>query len=121
MNRTLIKVGFAVAIIFSLLYNSKYSYLIKGISTIYMQGHTTAFLEDYKSFSNNPIKTADTQNTWPNHHLYNSFSLNDDLKKYHLERKTVAYLIFKNDIMDHGLISFLTHKLKNNFWMHEKY
>ena len=97
MNRTLIKGGFAFAIIFSLLYNSKYSYLIKGISTIYMQGHTTAFLEDYKSFSNNPIKTADTQNTWPNHHLYNSFSLNDDLKKYHLERKTVAYLVFKND------------------------
>ena len=97
MNRTLIKVGFAVAIIFSLLYNSKYSYLIKGISTIYMQGHTTAFLEDYKSFSNNPIKTADTQNTWPNHDLYNSFSLNDDLKKYHIERKTVAYLVFKND------------------------
>ena len=97
MNRTLIKVGFAFAIIFSLLYNSKYSYLIKGISTIYMQGHTTAFLEDYKSFSNNPIKTAYTQNTWPNHDLYNSFSLNDDLKKYHLERKTVAYLVFKND------------------------
>ena len=61
------------------------------------RGHTTAFLEDYKSFTNNPIKTADTQNTWPNHHLYNSISLNDDLKKYHLERKTVAYLVFKND------------------------
>ena len=97
MIRTLLKVGFAFAIIFSLLYNSKYSYLIKGISTIYMQGHTTAFLDDYKSFSNSSIKTADTQHIWPNHHLYNSFSINDDLKKYHIERKTVAYLVFKND------------------------
>ena len=78
------------------LYNSKYRYLFRGVSTIYLQGHTTAFLEDYKSFSNNQINGADKP--IPSlHKLYNSFPLNDDLKKYNEERKTVAYLVFKND------------------------
>ena len=108
MKRALIKVGFALAIIFSLLYNSKYSYLIKGITTIYFQGHTTAFLEDYKSFSNNSINAANTQNTWPKHPLYNSFLLNDEFEEYHLDRKTVAYLVFKND-------SILFEKYYNGF------
>lgn len=108
MKRTLIKVGFAFAIFFSLLYISRYSYLITGISTIYLKGHTTAFLEDYKSFYNSPINEANIQNSWPKHKLYNSISINDDLKKYNLERKTVAYLVFKND-------SILFEKYYNGF------
>ena len=97
MKHTLIKVSFAITIILFLLYNSKYRYLFRGVSTIYLQGHTTAFLEDYKSFSNNQINGADKPIPWPLHKLYNSFPLNDDLKKYNEERKTVAYLVFKND------------------------
>jgi CubicO group peptidase (beta-lactamase class C family) len=48
------------------------------------------------------------QNSWPKHKLYNSISINDDLKKYNLERKTVAYLVFKND-------SILFEKYYNGF------
>ena len=50
MKRILIGLGFILAIVFSLLYVSKYNYLLKGVSTIYSIGHTTAYLTDYKKF-----------------------------------------------------------------------
>ncbi|MGB1362087.1 MAG: hypothetical protein ACPG7V_02460 [Flavobacteriaceae bacterium] len=40
MKRILIGLGFLLAIVFSLLYVSKYNYLLTGVSTIYLTGHT---------------------------------------------------------------------------------
>ena len=97
MKRTLLTVFFALALIFSLLYISKYNYLFRGIGTIYLSGHTTAFLEDYKSFSNHTVKGAETLQPWPLHQYYNSIAVSEELEKYHQNRKTVAYLVFKND------------------------
>ena len=113
MKHTLIKVSFAITIILFLLYNTKYRYLFRGVSTIYLQGHTTAFLEDYKSFSNNQINGADKPIPWPLHKLYNSFPLSDDLKKYNEERKTVAYLVFKMTVFYlRNIMKGLMHLLK---------
>tara|TARA_A100001015_G_scaffold4017_3_gene5283 strand:- start:24399 stop:25574 length:1176 start_codon:yes stop_codon:yes gene_type:complete len=97
MKSNLQRVGFALLLIFSLLYISKYNYLLRGISTIYLQGHTTAFLEDYKSFSNHTVSGAENIDSWPLHSRYNLFDLDDDLENYNKDRKTVAYLIFKSD------------------------
>ena len=47
MKKFLKGLGFFLVIVFSLLYVSKYNYLLKGVSTIYLTGHSTAYLTDY--------------------------------------------------------------------------
>ena len=39
-----------------LLYVFNVDYLLKAVRTIYLNGHTTAFLEDYKYFDNRTIE-----------------------------------------------------------------
>ena len=86
-----------MCVLFSLLYISKYSYLLKGIQTIYLSGHTTAFLEDYNRFSNDTVNTSNTTQPWPFHKSYNKYPNPEDLEDYHKNQRTVAYLIIKND------------------------
>ena len=52
MKKTLQKLGLTILVLFGLLYVSKYKHLLTAISTIYMKGHTTAYLSDYKNFDN---------------------------------------------------------------------
>lgn len=101
MKRILIGLGFLFAIIFSLLYVSKYNYLLTGVSTIYLTGHTTAYLTDYKKFPNNSVRTSAQPQSWPLHKYYNQFPTSKSLEDYHEDRKTVAYLVIKNDSILH--------------------
>ena len=55
MKKILLGLVFFLAIAFSLIYVSKYNYLLRGISTVYLTGHTTAYLTDYKKFYNDSI------------------------------------------------------------------
>ena len=45
------------------LYITDTDYLIKAVRTIYMKGHTTAFLEDYKEFDNQTIEASGKSST----------------------------------------------------------
>ena len=97
MKRFLVGLGFILAILFCLLYISKYSYLLRGITTIYLTGHTTAYLEDYKKFSNDIVFNSNSPQPWPLHDQYNRFTQSKSMEDYHKDRKTVAYLVIKND------------------------
>jgi predicted ribosomally synthesized peptide with SipW-like signal peptide len=97
MKRILIGTGVFLSIAFSLLYVSKYNYLLIGVSTIYLSGHTTAFLNDYEHFSNNSVMASTQPQLWPFHKYYNKYSISRTLEDYHEDRKTVAYLVIKND------------------------
>ena len=97
MKRILIGLGFLLAIVFSLLYVSKYNYLLTGVSTIYLTGHTTAYLTDYKKFPNDSVLAPAQPQAWPLHKYYNQFPTSKSLEDYHEDRKTVAYLVIKND------------------------
>tara|TARA_B100001057_G_scaffold500197_1_gene614029 strand:- start:2013 stop:3191 length:1179 start_codon:yes stop_codon:yes gene_type:complete len=101
MKRILIGLGFIFAIVFSLLYVSKYNYLLRGVRTIYLTGHTTAYLTDYKKFSNNSVIASAQDQAWPLHKYYNQFPTSKFLEEYHEDRKTVAYLVIKNDSILH--------------------
>ena len=48
MGKSILKglVGFLIAILI-LIYAFDLSYLVKAVRTIYLKGHTTAFIEDY--------------------------------------------------------------------------
>lgn len=80
-----------------ILYITDTDYLIKAVRTIYLKGHTTAFLEDYKEFDNQSIAASENPQPWPNHVDYNSVEATETLKKANKDWGTIAYVIIKND------------------------
>jgi CubicO group peptidase (beta-lactamase class C family) len=85
-----------LALTIAILYITDTDYLIKAVRTIYLKGHTTAYLEDYKEFDNQIIENA-TPQPWPNHANYNSAKETETLKSINKANGTVAYVIIKND------------------------
>ncbi|WP_282070122.1 serine hydrolase domain-containing protein [Olleya namhaensis] len=83
-------------ILIATLYITDTDYLIKAVRTIYMRGHTTAFLDDYKKFDNQVIQNG-TPQPWPNHENYNTATETSILQKANKDYGTVAYVIIKND------------------------
>ena len=79
-----------------ILYATDTDYLLKAVRTIYLKGHTTAYLEDYKEFDNQTIETG-TPQPWPNHKDYNSAATTKKLNQVNAEWGTIAYVIIKND------------------------
>ena len=80
----------------AVLYITDTDYLLKAARTIYLKGHTTAFLEDYKEFDNEEIANGKPQ-PWPNHGNYNSVKETETLQKLNKDLGTIAYVIIKND------------------------
>lgn len=86
----------SLALIIAALYITDTDYLIKAVRTIYLKGHKTAYLEDYKHFDNKPLEIG-TPQPWPNHKDYNTVEATDKLKQTHKDLGTIAYVIIKND------------------------
>ncbi|MDO7172212.1 serine hydrolase domain-containing protein [Mariniflexile sp. AS56] len=89
-----------IAILFGLfiivLYITDTDYLLKAVRTIYLTGHSTAYLEDYKKFENQTVENG-TPQPWPNHKDYNSVKETEGLDKINKTNGTIAYVIIKND------------------------
>ena len=113
MKKILSSLVFLLLLLLSLLYISPYNYLLRGISTIYLSGHTTAFLEDYKRFENDTVVATTSPQAWPLHKDYNRYAPSKDLEDYHQDLQTVAYLVIKND-------SILYEKYYDGFGMDTK-
>jgi CubicO group peptidase (beta-lactamase class C family) len=79
-----------------LLYAFKVDYLLKAVRTIYFNGHTTAFLEDYQYFDNRVIEKGVAQ-PWNISKEYNTVKPTAVLDAMHKNIGTVAFLIIKND------------------------
>jgi CubicO group peptidase (beta-lactamase class C family) len=97
MKRFFFRLCFILVALFCILYISPYNYLLRGISNIYLKGHTTAFLTDYESFPNDSVYAAAQPQAWPLHSQFNQFVTSKTLEDYHKDRKTVAYLVIKSD------------------------
>lgn len=83
-----------------ILYVFNVDYLLRAVKTIYLKGHTTAFLEDYKEFPNRTIQKGTAQ-PWAVSKDYNSVPATDKLNTTHKNLQTVAFLIIKNDSIWH--------------------
>jgi CubicO group peptidase (beta-lactamase class C family) len=83
-----------------ILYVFDVDYLLRAVKTIYLKGHTTAFLEDYKEFPNRTIHKGTAQ-PWAVSKDYNSVPATDKLTTTHKNLQTVAFLIIKNDSIWH--------------------
>lgn len=79
-----------------LLYIFNYEYILRGIDKIYLEGHTTAYLQDYKEFDNREIE-AGTYQPLPKHKNYNTADPTQRLQETNEDLSTVAFLIFRND------------------------
>jgi CubicO group peptidase (beta-lactamase class C family) len=97
LKKTLKVLVVIIALLIAVLYITDTDYLLKAVRTIYMKGHTTAFLEDYKHFDNQIIKASNTPQPWVNHIDYNTADETERLKKANADWGTIAYVIIKND------------------------
>ena len=80
----------------ALLYITDYDYILKAVRTIYLKGHTTAYLEDYKEFDNRTLTTG-APSPWAIHKDYNSVEETERLAQTNNEYGSIAYVIIKND------------------------
>ena len=97
MKKILKGLGLLLIIVFALIYISPYNYILTAVSKIYFNGHTTAFLEDYKEFDNRLIPASEEPQPWAVHEDYNKKIIPQDLEILNKETGTVAFLIIKND------------------------
>ncbi len=79
------------------LYSTGYGYIIKGIWVVYLHGHTTAFIDDFKYFENDEIPASTNPQPWPIHVDYNKAKASKKLAEANEKLGTVAFLVIKND------------------------
>jgi CubicO group peptidase (beta-lactamase class C family) len=99
--RFLKKLSFFLIIFFTflvtLLYLFEADYFIKAVRTIYLKGHTTAFLDDYKEFDNRSIPKSTAAQPWLISKNYNKTKPTATLEALHKKIGTIAFLIIKKD------------------------
>jgi len=83
-----------------LMYILDVDYILKAVRVTYLNGHKTAFLDDYNYFDNRIIENGTAQ-PWNFHTDYNKIQATPRLADTHSELKTVAFLIIKNDSLWH--------------------
>lgn len=111
-----------IVLLIAVLYITDTDYLIKAVRTIYLKGHTTAFLEDYKELDNRVVETG-TPIPWPNHTDYNSVKATETLSKINSQNGTIAYVIIKNDSIwfENYYDGFNANSQSNSFSMAKSY
>jgi len=97
MKKILKSIGLVLVFLFGILYISDYSYLLTAISKIYLKGHTTAYLSDYKNFDNRTLNSSSNPQPWPIHSKFNVANLTEVQEQLIVENQTVAFLLIKND------------------------
>lgn len=79
------------------LYVTGNSYILKGIWVVYLQGHTTAYIDDFEYFENENIPASTNPQPWPIHKDYNTAEATKKLAETNTELGTIAFVIIKND------------------------
>ncbi|MGY5851215.1 serine hydrolase domain-containing protein [Salegentibacter sp. F14] len=100
MKKSLRIFGISIAVLavgLLLLYIFNYEYVLKGAKITYLNGHTSAFIDDYHNFNNRIIEAGDTGQEWPKHPDYNSEEATQALEEMNKDLQTVAFLVIKND------------------------
>ncbi|HPE82542.1 MAG TPA: serine hydrolase domain-containing protein [Aequorivita sp.] len=79
------------------LYLTGYGYILKGVWVVYLHGHTTAYIDDFKFFETEVIPASTNPQPWPIHKDYNTVHATQALSEMNDTLGTVAFLIIKND------------------------
>jgi CubicO group peptidase (beta-lactamase class C family) len=123
LKKTLTFVVVLLVLTLSALYLTDTDYLLKAVRTIYLKGHTTAYLEDYKEFDNQAIEASNHPQPWPNHVDYNTAEETKTLKTLNETSGTIAYVIIKNDSIwfENYYDGFNENSKSNSFSMAKSY
>lgn len=97
LKKILVGILVFLSVLILLLYIFQLDYLIKAVRITYLTGHKTAFLDDYKYFSNREIEKSTLPQPWNISKNYNHIKPTPRLKNWHQKTGTVAFLIIKND------------------------
>ncbi|TDD99704.1 serine hydrolase domain-containing protein [Flavobacterium cellulosilyticum] len=97
LKKILIELVAFITIVIASLYLLNYDYLLKAVRITYLNGHKTAFLDDYKYFNNRIIEKGSLPQPWNISRNYNQVQPTAQLEKLHQEIGTVAFLIIKQD------------------------
>lgn len=89
-----------IAFVIILMYIFDVDYLIKAVRVVYLNGKTTAYLDDYTYFDNRTVKSGTAQ-PWPEANGYNKVKPTQRLEDVHKTLGTVAYLVIKGDSIWH--------------------
>jgi CubicO group peptidase (beta-lactamase class C family) len=94
------------------------SYLLKAVTTTYLTGHTSAFIDDYTHFDNRVI-AAKNGEAWPLSEEYNKKKSTTKLDFVLKSTRSVAYLIIKNDsiLFEHYFDGYNKDSKTNSFSM----
>lgn len=79
------------------LYVTGHGYIIKAFWVVYLHGHTSAYIDDFKFFENEVIPASSNPTPWPIHNDFNSVKPTQKLTEINTELGTIAFLIIKND------------------------
>lgn len=71
-------------------------YILKAIRVTYLNGHTSAFIDDNPYFNNRTIAIG-TSIPWANSEEYNKINSTKILDSIHQSTGSIAYIIIKND------------------------
>lgn len=85
-----------IVLVVALAYLFDVAYLFKGVRVTYLNGHRTAYLEDYKHFDNHIVKVG-TPQPWALSGSYSETVLADSIAAFHEEIRSVAYLVIHRD------------------------
>ena len=96
MKKFVTRLIIIIAILIIGLYFTGTDYILKAVQTVYLQGNTTASIDDYIFFENKTINIGKSE-AWPLHKNYNKIPATEKLLELHKSQGTVAYLIIKND------------------------
>ena len=122
LKKTLKWALLSVTALVVVLYATDTDYLFKAVRTVYFNGYTTAFIDDYSFFDNSVIASKDSK-AWPLHKDYNKIPATKKLIKLHKSRGTVAYVIIKNDslIYEAYYDNYSENSKSNSFSMAKSY
>ena len=92
-----ILVAFVVFVLLalSLIYLTGHGFLITAVQRVYMQGHTTANINDHQQFYTRAIKTGEAQ-PFKDHASKNSKPLTPEFEAEVSEQKIAAFLVLQN-------------------------
>ena len=122
LKKTLKCALLSVTALIVVLYATDTDYLFKAVRTVYFNGYTTAFIDDYSFFDNSLIASKDSK-AWPLHKDYNKIPATKKLIKLHKSQGTVAYVIIKNDslIYEAYYDNYSENSKSNSFSMAKSY
>lgn len=92
--------GLVIALIL-LIFLSGNSHVFRGIKVVYLKGHLSTYIDDWKNFDNRIIKANQISDRWESSSNVNKVKPTGRLQRIHKRLGTVAFLIIKNDQIWH--------------------